>query len=93
MLLHNQSAPVLGRVSMDYTMIDVTKVAHATPGDPVTVLDNDPLSPAGAYALARLADTIPYELFTRIGPRVRRVAVDPTDSEVTVATVNEWSDE
>jgi hypothetical protein len=32
-------------------------------------------------------------LFTRIGPRVRRVAVDPTDSEVTVATVNEWSDE
>jgi alanine racemase len=78
---------------MDYTMIDVTKVSHATPGDPVTVLDNDPLSPAGAYALARLADTIPYELFTRIGPRVRRVAVDPTDSEVTVATVNEWSDE
>ena len=93
MLLHNQPAPVLGRVSMDYTMIDVTKVAHATLGDPVTVLDHDPLSPASAYALARLADTIPYELFTRIGPRVRRVAVDPTDSEVTVATVNEWSDE
>jgi hypothetical protein len=39
------------------------------------------------------ADTIPYELFTRIGPRVRHVAVDPSDSEITVATVNEWSDE
>jgi len=93
MLLHNHSVPVLGRVSMDYTMIDVTEVPHATLGDPVTVLDNDPLSPASAYALARLAGTIPYELFTRIGPRVRHVAIDPTDSEVTVATVNEWSDE
>jgi alanine racemase len=93
MLLHNHPAPVLGRVSMDYTMIDVTEIPHATLGDAVTVLDNDPLSPTSAYALARRADTIPYELFTRIGPRVRRVAVEPTDSEITVATVNEWSDE
>jgi alanine racemase len=93
MLLHGRAVPVVGRVSMDFTMIDVTDVPHATVGDPVTVLDNDPLSPASAYELARLADTIPYELFTRIGPRVRRVGVDPSDNEVTLATVNEWSDE
>src|SRR3712207_8273121 len=40
-------------------------------GDEVTLLDSDPLSPASAYQLARWADTIPYEIFSRIGPRVR----------------------
>ncbi len=50
---------------------------HATVGDEVTLLDSDPLSPASAYQLARWADTIPYEVFSRIGPRVKRVAYDP----------------
>ena len=93
MLLHGRAVPVVGRVSMDYTMVEVADVPQATVGDPLTVLDNDPLSPASAYALARLSDTIPYELFTRIGPRVRRTGVEPRDNEVTLATVNEWSDE
>jgi hypothetical protein len=48
----------------------------------VTVLDDDPLSPASAYEFSRLADTIPYELFTRIGARVRRVGVQPEDSQI-----------
>ena len=93
MLLHGRAVPVVGRVSMDYTMVEVADVPQATVGDSVTLLDNDPLSPVSAYALARLADTIPYELFTRIGPRVRRTGVEPRDNEVTLATVNEWSDE
>src|SRR5207244_3297865 len=38
---------------------------------------NDPLSPASAYELAKQAETIPYEILCRIGPRVRRVGVDP----------------
>ena len=49
---------------------------QATIGDEVTVLDSDPLSPASVYRIAELAGTIPYEIFCRIGPRVRRVAVD-----------------
>ncbi len=64
---------------MDLITIDLTDIPQANLGDEVTVIDDDPLSPASAYELARLADTIPYELFTRIGPRVRRVGVDPDD--------------
>jgi len=45
-------------------------------GDEVTLLDTDPLSPASVYRVAELAGTIPYELFCRIGSRVRRVPVD-----------------
>jgi alanine racemase len=73
MIVNNRPVPVVGRVSMDVTAIDLTDVPSATLGDEVTILDNDPLSPASVYELARLADTIPYEIFCRIGPRIRRV--------------------
>lgn len=79
MMIRDRAVPVVGRVSMDYTTIDLTDVPDAQAGDTVTVLDNDPLSPASVYALSELANTIPYEVFTRIGPRMTRVAVEPAD--------------
>ena len=79
-MIHGRPAPVVGRVSMDSITVDLTDVPHPTVGDTVTLLDNDPVSPASAYALARRAGTIPYEIVSRIGPRVRRIAVEPEDS-------------
>jgi alanine racemase len=76
MMVAGQPAPVAGRVSMDLTVIDLGNVPQAMVGDEVTVLDSDPLSPASVYRIAELAETIPYEIFCRIGARVRRVAVD-----------------
>jgi len=75
-LVHDRGCPVIGRVSMDLTTIDLTDVPNAAMGDEVTLLDNDPLSPASIYRLATLAQTIPYEILTRIGSRVRRVSAD-----------------
>jgi alanine racemase len=77
MLVHGRPAPVVGRVSMDMTTIDLGDSPQAQIGDEVTLLDNDPLSPVSVYALAKWADTIPYEIFCRIGARVQRVAVAP----------------
>lgn len=74
-IVHGQAAPVVGRVSMDLLTIDLGDVPAARVGDDVVLLDDDPLSPASVYALARHADTIPYEIFCRIGPRVRRIVV------------------
>jgi alanine racemase len=76
MLVHRTPVPVVGRVSMDLTTIDLHDVPAAQIGDEVTIMDNDPLSPASPYALAELGQTIPYEVFTRIGSRVKRVAVE-----------------
>ncbi|MFI5377973.1 MAG: alanine racemase [Tepidisphaerales bacterium] len=87
MMVHGRPASVLGRVSMDYTAIDLSHVPQALPGDEVTVLDCDPLSPASAYRLAEIAETIPYELFTWIGARVKRIAVDPVDQPVVESAV------
>jgi alanine racemase len=80
MMVAGQPAPVAGRVSMDLTVIDLQNAPHATIGDDVTVLDDDPVSPASVYHIAELAGTIPYEILSRIGPRVRRVAAeDPAE--------------
>ena len=81
MIVQGKRAPVIGRVSMDLITLDLTEIPQAMLGDEVTVIDTDPLSPASAYELARLADTIPYEILCRIGPRVRRVGVAPDDSQ------------
>ena len=76
-LIHGKPAPVVGNVSMDMLTVDLGEVPQAQLGDDVTLLDNDPLSPVSVYALANWSETIPYEVFCRIGKRVQRVAVAP----------------
>lgn len=74
--------PVVGTLSMDYVTVDLTDAPHAALGDEVTVIDDDPLSPASAYAWARHAQTIPYEVLTGIGRRIHRVPTDPGDTDI-----------
>ncbi|GAC1419557.1 MAG: alanine racemase [Acidobacteriaceae bacterium] len=50
--------PILGRVSMNLTVVDVTGVSALAPGDPVTVLGDG----ITADDHARIARTIPYEI-------------------------------
>lgn len=75
MMVAGRPARVVGRVSMDVTMIDLSEHTDAVAGDEVAVMDNDPLSPASVYALAKLGGTIPYEVLCRVGNRVAREAV------------------
>lgn len=73
MLVGGARCPVVGRVSMDVTAIDVSAVRPpVAPGDEVVVFGPDSAEPS-VGELARLAGTIPYELLTRISPRVRRI--------------------
>jgi len=91
-LVHGCPAPVIGRVSMDLTTIDLSQVPAAAVGDEVVLLDSDPLSPCSVYRLAEWSDTIPYEVLSRIGPRVRRVAIDPADVREPVAAASDETD-
>jgi alanine racemase len=81
MVIHGCPAPVVGRVSMDFTTIDLSAVPMTNIGDEVIVLDSDPLSVASVYKLAEWAGTIPYEIFCGVGSRIRRVAIDPLDGQ------------
>lgn len=74
-LIHGRPIPVVGRVSMDMMTLDLGD-SPAQVGDEVTLLDDDPLSPASVYQLAEWEQTIPYEIFCRIGARIPRIAID-----------------
>ena len=91
-LVHGSPAPVIGRVSMDLTTVDLSQVPAAAIGDEVVLLDSDPLSPCSVYQLAEWSNTIPYEVLCRIGPRVRRMAIDPVDSREPVAAASDESE-
>ncbi|MBE3070968.1 MAG: alanine racemase, partial [Planctomycetes bacterium] len=65
--------PVAGTVCMDAVMVDLTDVPGAAAGLEVVLIEADNASPLGAAAVARLAGTIPYEIFTGLGRRLPRV--------------------
>jgi alanine racemase len=68
-------APVVGRISMDLTLIDVTDVTGVEVGDVVTLLGSSADSGLNISAedLARVAGTLSYEVTCGIGQRVPRV--------------------
>ncbi|MBL7804916.1 MAG: bifunctional UDP-N-acetylmuramoyl-tripeptide:D-alanyl-D-alanine ligase/alanine racemase [Saprospiraceae bacterium] len=67
--IHNQLAPTVGNVCMDMSMVDVTDIPEAREGDEVVVFGETP----PVQDLAGALQTIPYEVFTNISERVKRV--------------------
>lgn len=65
-LINGKEAPVVGRVSMDMTAIDLTDLPSAKVGDLVTLWGRG----LPAERIAPFADTIPYELVCGISQRV-----------------------
>ncbi len=74
-LIHGQRCPLLGRVTMDLMMIDVSKVDHVQAGDEVVLMGRDGKEEVSCAELAERAETITWEITTRIGSRVRRIFV------------------
>jgi alanine racemase len=60
--------PVVGKISMDITLIDVTSEPAVTLLDEAILIGDD----VSAAELAGLCDTIPYEILSRISPRAER---------------------
>jgi alanine racemase len=72
----DHETPVVGRISMDLTMIDLSNVPNPTEGMMVTVIDDQPGSCCDIYHMAQQIGTIPYEILISIGSRVKRVIVN-----------------
>ncbi len=72
-LVRGNRAPVVGRVSMDLTTIDVTDIPDAALGDEVILLGRQGIHEITAEELARKLDTISYEVFCGVSARVPRV--------------------
>jgi alanine racemase len=72
-LVRGRRAPVVGRVCMDLTMIDVTDIEGVAEGDEVILLGTQGKAQIAADEMAGWAETISYEIFTSIGARVPRI--------------------
>jgi alanine racemase len=68
-LVRGRQVPVVGRVCMDLTMVDLTGVDDAREGDEVVIMGGS----EDACGLALRADTIPYEILTSLGSRAKKV--------------------
>jgi alanine racemase len=72
-LYYGKRYPIIGTVCMDLTMVDITSAQSPKIGDEVTLIGKDKDAQLGAQEVAQWADTIPYEITTRISPRVPRI--------------------
>lgn len=73
MLVRGMRAPILGRVCMDLTMIDVTRIPGVSLHDEVVLIGAQGTECITAEDIADMTNTIGYEVLTSISPRVHRV--------------------
>jgi alanine racemase len=71
-IVRGHYAPVVGRISMDLTLLDVTDVPGVAHGDRVTLLGTDGDLSVPADEIAKIAGTLSYEITCGISKRVPR---------------------
>jgi len=72
-IVGGEYAPVVGRVSMDLTIVDVTHIRGVAVGDEVILIGRDNGKSVDAVELARLCESVPYEILCGLSQRVPRV--------------------
>jgi len=73
MLVHGKRAPIVGRVCMDLTMLDVSGIDGVKAGDEVVVFGRSGGADLSADEVAALIGTINYEVITVVNARVPRI--------------------
>ena len=72
-LINGQRCKILGRVSMDQTIVDITNVESVKIGDEVVLIGKQKQETITVEEFAKWAETIPYEIFTSINQLASRV--------------------
>jgi alanine racemase len=74
-LIRGRRVPIVGAVSMDMMMVDVTGLDEVSPGDEVVIIGrqgDEPWQQIDAREMAAAIGTIPWEIVCRIGSRIER---------------------
>jgi len=72
-IIRGQRCPILGRVTMDQTIVDVTDLPAVEAGDRVTLIGRDGEAEIGVTEFSRWAETIPWETLCSVTKRVPRI--------------------
>lgn len=74
-LIRGKKAPIVGRICMDQTLVDVTDIPETCCGDLVVLIGESGNQRITAYELCNLTHTITNELLSRMGNRLPRIVV------------------
>ena len=72
-IVRNSYAPIVGAISMDLTLIDVTHLPSAEVGDDVLLIGSSGSLKVDAVEIAEHCGTVPYEILCGISKRVPRI--------------------
>ena len=72
-LINGQKTRIIGRVSMDMLIVDVTNISNIKVGDVATLIGSDGNEIVSAEELSYILDISWYELVTRINPLIKRL--------------------
>jgi alanine racemase len=75
-LIRGQRVPMIGRISMDLTVVNISAVEGVEVGDVATLLGEDGGERIRLEEVAELAGTIGYEILTGFTSRLARVWLD-----------------
>jgi alanine racemase len=96
MLVGGRRVPIIGRVTMDLTMVDLTDVPEAAVGDEVVLFGDQHDEALTLEEVALGSETIPYEVTCTIGKRVTRIYVRggrPVKLTTLVGESQEWAEQ
>ena len=72
-LIHGCRAPIIGRISMDVTVVNISEIPNVSLGDIATLIGSDKDEQITVDEIAEQADTIGYEILTGLSPRLPRI--------------------
>ena len=72
-IVRGGSAPIVGNISMDLTLFDVTDIPGVEVGDEIVLIGRSDPSSITALEIAREISSVPYEVLCMIGKRVPRI--------------------
>ena len=74
-LIGGKRCPIIGRICMNLSMVDVSKVNRAMVGDEVVLIGRQGKAEVTADEMAKKIDSINYEVVTCINPQLPRILV------------------
>lgn len=74
-MLNEHVCPIIGRVSMNITTIDISHIPEAAVGDKVVFIDEEFSSPVNLLRQAESAQTIPYDMLVHLHPTMFRTLI------------------
>ena len=74
-LINGCFAPIIGIVTMNMTVVDVSEIKNVKAGDEVIITGKDGLNEIKIEEIASLSDTIPYEICLNLGKSNKKIYV------------------